>query len=133
MDGRCSIKKGMPIEDKNQHSYFPISHNDIVNEVPIDAQRLQDLAFTSWLGIVLCLVFNIIAVTDYWIKGRGTKIFLLVIIYVLVGCPLSYVLWYRSLYRAMRMNSAMNFGWFFLVYTIHICFCSLYYCSSNYL
>ena len=116
----------MPIEDKNQHSYFPISHNDIVNEVPIDAQRLQDLAFTSWLGIVLCLVFNIIAVTDYWIKGRGTKIFLLVIIYVLVGCHLSYVLWYRSLYRAMRMNSAMNFGWFFLVYTIHICFCIVF-------
>ncbi|XP_059590602.1 secretory carrier-associated membrane protein 4 isoform X1 [Vitis vinifera] len=116
-------KKGIPTEDKNWPSFFPIIHNDIANEIPVDAQRLQYLAFASWLGIVLCLVFNIIAVTVCWIKGGGAKIFLLAIIYALVGCPLSYVLWYRPLYRAMRTNSALNFGWFFLVYAIHICFC----------
>lgn len=32
----------------------------------------------------------------------GVKIFFLAVIYALLGVPLSYVLWYRPLYRAMR-------------------------------
>lgn len=32
----------------------------------------------------------------------GVKIFFLAAIYALLGCPLSYVLWYRPLYRGMR-------------------------------
>ncbi|KAJ6701417.1 SECRETORY CARRIER-ASSOCIATED MEMBRANE PROTEIN 4, partial [Salix koriyanagi] len=89
-------------DDKNWPPFFPIIHHDIANEIPIHAQRLQYLAFASWLGIVLCLVFNLIAVTVCWIRGGGVKIFFLATIYVLMGCPLSYVLWYRPLYRAMR-------------------------------
>ncbi|RVW27627.1 Secretory carrier-associated membrane protein 4 [Vitis vinifera] len=42
-------KKGIPTEDKNWPSFFPIIHNDIANEIPVDAQRLQYLAFASWL------------------------------------------------------------------------------------
>ncbi|KAJ6308412.1 hypothetical protein OIU76_018070, partial [Salix suchowensis] len=95
-------KTGITPDDKNWPPFFPIIHHDIANEIPIHAQRLQYLAFASWLGIVLCLVFNLIAVTVCWIRGGGVKIFFLATIYVLMGCPLSYVLWYRPLYRAMR-------------------------------
>ncbi|KAK3435280.1 hypothetical protein EUGRSUZ_D02626 [Eucalyptus grandis] len=93
------------------------------NEIPVHAQRLQYLAFASWLGIVLCLTFNVLAVTVCWIRGGGVKIFFLAIIYALMGCPLSYVLWYRPLYRAMRTDSALNFSWFFLFYLLHVGFC----------
>ncbi|KAH9753171.1 Secretory carrier-associated membrane protein 4 [Citrus sinensis] len=74
-------------------------------------------------GIVLCLVFNVIAVIVCWIKGGGVKIFFLATIYALLGVPMSYVLWYRPLYRAMRTDSALKFSWFFLFYLIHIGFC----------
>ncbi|KAJ4881869.1 Secretory carrier-associated membrane protein 4 [Raphanus sativus] len=87
------------------------------------AQKLQYLAFASWLGIVLCLVFNVIAVIVCWIKGRGVKIFFLATIYALLGCPISYLLWYRPLYRAMRTDSALKFDWFFFFNLIHIGFC----------
>ncbi|CDP11723.1 unnamed protein product [Coffea canephora] len=116
---------GVPADDRNWPPFFPIIHHDIANEIPVHAQRLQYLAFASWLGIVLCLVFNVIAVTVCWIRGGGVKIFFLSIIYALLGCPLSYVLWYRPLYRAMRTDSAFKFGWFFLCYLIHIGFCIL--------
>ncbi|GLT68151.1 hypothetical protein SLA2020_404090 [Shorea laevis] len=116
-------KTGVPDDDKNWPPFFPIIHHDIAKEIPVHAQRLQYLAFASWLGMVLCLVFNLIAVIVCWIKGGGVKIFFLATIYVLLGCPLSYVLWYRPLYRAMRTDSAMRFGWFFLFYLIHIGFC----------
>ncbi|KAK9928167.1 hypothetical protein M0R45_025313 [Rubus argutus] len=55
------------------------------------------MAFASWLGIVLCLVFNVIAVIICWVRGGGSKIFFLAIIYALLGIPLSYVLWYMPL------------------------------------
>uniref|UniRef100_A0A1J3H792 Secretory carrier-associated membrane protein n=1 Tax=Noccaea caerulescens TaxID=107243 RepID=A0A1J3H792_NOCCA len=116
-------KSGVKINDKNWPPFFPIIHHDIANEIPVHAQKLQYLAFASWLGIVLCLVFNVIAVTVCWIKGGGVKIFFLATIYALLGCPISYVLWYRPLYRAMRTDSAFRFGWFFFFYLIHIGFC----------
>lgn len=39
---------------------------------------------------------------DWSLQCAGVKIFFLAVIYVLLGVPLSYVLWYRPLYRAMR-------------------------------
>ncbi|KAG7952649.1 hypothetical protein I3843_12G069400 [Carya illinoinensis] len=116
-------KAGVRNDDKNWPPFFPIIHHDITNEIPVHAQSLQYLAFASWLGIVLCLVFNMIAVMVCWIRGGGVKIFFLSTIYALLGCPMSYVLWYRPLYRAMRTDSALKFGWFFLFYLIHIGFC----------
>ncbi|KAM0935702.1 hypothetical protein DsansV1_C28g0205621 [Dioscorea sansibarensis] len=117
-------RAGVPADDKNWPPFFPIIHHDIAKEIPVHAQRLQYLAFASWLGIVLCLAFNVIAVTVCWIRGGGVKIFFLSIIYALLGCPLSYVLWYRPLYRAMRTDSAFKFGWFFMFYLVtHIGFC----------
>ncbi|KAI3983843.1 hypothetical protein MKX01_011551 [Papaver californicum] len=113
-------RAGVPSDDRNWPPFFPVIHHDIANEIPIHAQRLQYLAFASWLGIVFCLAFNVIAVTVCWIRGGGVKIFFLAIIYAFLGCPLSYVLWYRPLYRAMRTDSALKFSWFFLFYLMHI-------------
>ncbi|XP_072992288.1 secretory carrier-associated membrane protein 4-like isoform X2 [Typha latifolia] len=118
-------RAGVTVEEKNWPPIFPIIHHDIAKEIPVHAQKLQYLAFASWLGIVFCLVWNIIAVITCWIRGGGVIIFLLATIYALLGCPLSYVLWYRPLYRAMRTDSALKFGWFFLFYLIHIGFCIL--------
>ncbi|KAJ4867775.1 Secretory carrier-associated membrane protein 4 [Raphanus sativus] len=112
-------KTGVKTSDKNC-TFFPIIHHDIANEIPVHAQKLQYLAFAS---IVLCLVFNVIAVIVCWIKGGGVKIFFLATIYALLGCPILYLLWYRPLYRAMRTDSALKFGWFFFFNLILIGFC----------
>ncbi|GFP79325.1 secretory carrier-associated membrane protein 4 [Phtheirospermum japonicum] len=114
---------GVVVDDRNWPPFFPIIHHDIANEIPIHAQKLQYLAFASWLGIVFCLMFNLIAIIVCWIRGGGATIFFLAVIYALLGCPLSYVLWYRPLYRAMRTDSALKFGWFFMFYMLHLAFC----------
>jgi len=62
---------GVPMEEKNWPPFFPIIHHDIANEIPANVQRLQYLAFASWLGIVLCLSWNFIAVIVCWIKEGG--------------------------------------------------------------
>ncbi|XP_019412917.1 PREDICTED: secretory carrier-associated membrane protein 1-like isoform X1 [Lupinus angustifolius] len=116
-------RAGIVVEEKNWPPFFPIIHHNIADEIPIHLQRVQYVAFTTWLGLVLCLLWNIVAVTTAWIKGEGPTIWFLAIIYFISGAPGSYVLWYRPLYRAMRTDSALKFGWFFLSYAVHIAFC----------
>ncbi|XP_028104189.1 secretory carrier-associated membrane protein 1-like [Camellia sinensis] len=75
-------------------------------------------------GLLVCLLWNIIAVTVAWINEKfsclvGPTIWFLAIIYFITGVP-GAVLWYR---RAMRTDSALKFEWFFLSYMLHIAFC----------
>jgi hypothetical protein len=42
---------GVPMEEKNWPPFFPIIHHDIANEIPANVQKLQYLAFASWLGM----------------------------------------------------------------------------------
>ncbi|XP_021631096.1 secretory carrier-associated membrane protein 1 isoform X1 [Manihot esculenta] len=118
-------RAGIVIEEKNWPSFFPIIHHDISSEIPIHLQRMQYVAFTTFLGISVCLLWNLIAVTTAWINGEGLTIWLLSIIYFISGVPGAYIMWYRPLYRAMRTDSALKFGWFFLSYMFHIGFCIL--------
>ncbi|XP_049413196.1 secretory carrier-associated membrane protein 3-like isoform X3 [Solanum stenotomum] len=118
-------RAGVVIEDKNWPPFFPIIHHDIANEIPIHLQKLQYVAFTTLLGLAACLVWNLVAVTLAWIRGEGPTIWLLAVIYLISGVPGAYVLWYRPLYRAMRTDSALKFGWFFLSYVFHIGFCTV--------
>ncbi|VAI32401.1 unnamed protein product [Triticum turgidum subsp. durum] len=98
----AAARAGVVIEEKNWPSFFPIIHHDINNEIPVHLQRTQYVAFASLLG---------------------PKIWFLAVIYFILGCPGAYYLWYRPLYRAMRNDSALKFGWFFLFYLVHIAFC----------
>ncbi|KAK1325164.1 putative secretory carrier-associated membrane protein 1 [Acorus calamus] len=118
----AAARAGIVIEEKNWPPFLPIIHHDIANEIPIHLQKLQYFAFTSLLGLFVCLTWNVIAVTAAWIKGEGVKIWFLAIIYFISGVPGAYVLWYRPLYRAMRTESALKFSWFFLFYLLHIGF-----------
>ncbi|XP_074566677.1 secretory carrier-associated membrane protein 1-like isoform X2 [Curcuma longa] len=114
----AAARAGIIIEEKNWPPFFPIIHHDVENEIPAHLQRLQYFAFASLLGLAGSLFWNIIAVTAAWIEGEGVKIWLLSIIYFISGVPGAYVLWYR----AMRTDSALNYGWFFLFYLLHLGF-----------
>ncbi|KAL0865660.1 hypothetical protein Bca101_044778 [Brassica carinata] len=113
-------RTGVVIEEKNWPEFFPLIHHDIANEIPIHLQKIQYVAFASLLGLIACLLWNIVAVTVAWIYGGGPTIWLMSIIYFISGVPGAYVLWYRPLYRA---TSALKFGTFFLFYLFHIAFC----------
>jgi hypothetical protein len=53
------ISAGITPNDKNWPPFFPIIHHDIANEIPIHAQRIQYLAFASWLGRRSFCVINL--------------------------------------------------------------------------
>ncbi|KAJ7552855.1 hypothetical protein O6H91_06G112300 [Diphasiastrum complanatum] len=126
----AAARAGIVLDDKNWPRFFPIIHHDIEKDIPVHLQRMLYFAYMSWLGIMVCLTWNFIAVTGAWIQhtvssSYGVQIWFLAIIYALAGVPGSYLLWYRPLYRAMKTESALKFGWFFLTYFLHIGFCIL--------
>ena len=43
---------GVVIEEKNWPPFFPLIHHDIANEIPIHLQRVQYVAFTTYLGML---------------------------------------------------------------------------------
>ncbi|RVX08468.1 Secretory carrier-associated membrane protein 3 [Vitis vinifera] len=104
----AAARAGIVLEEKNWPPFFPIIHHDIANEIPIHLQKLQYVAFTTFLGLACCLTWNIIATTTAWIKGEGVKIWFLAIIYFIAGVPGAYVLWYRPLYRAFRTIASLD-------------------------
>lgn len=119
----AAARAGIVLEEKNWPPFFPIIHHDIANEIPIHLQKLQYVAFTTFLGLIACLLWNIVATTTAWIKEGDVKIWFLSIIYFISGVPGAYFMWYRPLYRAFRTEGAMKFAWFFLFYLVHIVFC----------
>jgi len=54
---KCINAAGFIIEEKNWPPFFPIIHHDIAKEIPVNAQRIQYLAFASWLGIFCINIF----------------------------------------------------------------------------
>ncbi|KAG5223572.1 SCAMP37 family protein [Salix suchowensis] len=119
----AAARAGIVLEEKNWPPFFPIIHHDIANEIPVHLQKIQYVAFTTFLGMAFCLLWNVISVTTLWTKGGGVNIWFLAVIYFIAGVPGAYVLWYKPLYRAFRTESAMKFGWFFIFYALHIGFC----------
>ncbi|KAH9744035.1 Secretory carrier-associated membrane protein 1 [Citrus sinensis] len=95
-------RAGVLMEEKNWPPFLPIIHHDITNEIPIHLQKMLYIAFTTWLGLAACLVWNFVAVTVNWMKGGDPVIWFLALIYCITGVPGAYVLWYRPVYRAMR-------------------------------
>ncbi|KAI7755081.1 hypothetical protein M8C21_001223, partial [Ambrosia artemisiifolia] len=114
----------MCIKEKNWPPFYPVIHHDIETEIPKHLQKIQYVAFGSWLGLMVCLAWNFVAVTAAWFRGQGTSIWLLAIIYILTGVPGSYFLWYRPLYRAMSTDNALKFGTKPLT-ICHIIFCGI--------
>ncbi|XP_057450781.1 secretory carrier-associated membrane protein 1-like [Lotus japonicus] len=42
-------RAGIVIEEKNWPPFFPIIHHEISKEIPLHLQRIQYVAFTTWL------------------------------------------------------------------------------------
>ncbi|KAL2480157.1 Aspartate aminotransferase [Abeliophyllum distichum] len=46
----AAARAGIVLEEKNWPPFFPIIHHDIANEIPIHLQKMQYVAFTTFLG-----------------------------------------------------------------------------------
>jgi hypothetical protein len=121
-------RAGVIIDTKNWPFFFPIMHHDIAADIPENLQWTQRLAYWTYLGLLLCFLWNTVCVSAAWAKGvvsggSGFVCWLAAILYAIAGIILAWILWYRRLYNAMRKDRALTFAWFFLMYMVHIAWC----------
>jgi len=97
----------------------PCYHIDIKSEIPILAQTVVRITYYSWIILVIALFWNFVATLSLLaasktVSGTGTSCALSAAYFVLFS-PCSLYCWFMPLYNALRVDSSLKFGWFFLV------------------
>lgn len=103
---------------------YPLAYHSIADEIPHDEQPLVRKFYFLVRFTWLCLLMNFMALSATWFEGDddGDKYFLWSLIFMLFGVPLSWKLWYRSVYYATRDNTSRRWVFFFINFFIHMAF-----------
>lgn len=121
-----SSQQGVP-RDKNFPPFppwcpcRPCFYQDINVEIPPEFQIWVRYLYYLWLMYVGTLALNIVAAfANLLVDSSGASTFGLAIFYFVLFTPLSFICWFRPIYRAFREDSASSFMIFFLVFFIQI-------------
>ncbi|UXI15836.1 putative chitinase 3-like [Sarcoptes scabiei] len=100
----------------------PCFYQDINVEIEINFQTIVRQVFQLWMFYVFTLLTNFIVCLFAFIEGiyaSGGMLFFSLVT-VIIFTPLSFICWFRPLYKAFRDDSSFNFMIFFFVF-----FCQL--------
>jgi len=113
----------------------PCYYHDISVEIPMESQRTCKMMFIVWQFYVFCLFFNCITALAALCIGSesGAQLFGISILYMVIFPPLSFVVWYRPIYKALRSGSSFNYMLFFFTFFFQAVFTVLYALGMNFL
>jgi len=98
----------------------PCFYQDINVEIPLDFQRIVRLLYRLWLYHAGMLLLNMVGAIAL-VSTYGISIFGLSLLYVMLFTPVSYVCWFRSIYKAFKNDSSFNFMVFFFLFFFQTC------------
>ncbi|CAF3912886.1 unnamed protein product [Rotaria sp. Silwood1] len=100
----------------------PCFYQDISVEIAPLFQRWVRYLYYLWLLYSSTLVLNMITALSYFIVDKeGGYTFGLSIFYMILFIPLSYICWFRPVYRAFRSDRSSDFMIFFFIFFFQIC------------
>ncbi|KAL7640570.1 UNVERIFIED_CONTAM: hypothetical protein RMT77_008845 [Armadillidium vulgare] len=107
-------------------SSFPIQscfYQDINVDIPLEFQKIVRMLYYLWMFHVLMLVVNVLGGLALFISLGDGGTFGLAVLYLILFSPLSYVCWFRPIYKAFRSDSSINFMVFFFVFFFQLLIC----------
>lgn len=113
-------------EFKRQHNWPPIPSfcpikpcffQDISVDISPEFQKTVRLGYQLWCASALVLFVNILGAISLMVAkvDNGTELGFGILVFVFV-VPLTYVAWFRPLYKAFKNDSSFNFMVFFFVF-----------------
>jgi len=110
---RREAQLGVGARVKNWPSrYFAIAYHNIAEEIPEGSRRAVHLAHYSFILLVVALSYNFLFAASAMFFTRGKfSAWLMAAIYLFLGVPGAYYLWYRRVYNACKNDSALMFTW----------------------
>ena len=100
----------------------PCFYHDITVEIPMESQRTCRIMFHLWQFYVFTLFFNCITTLAALCIGYegGGEMFGLSLVFLVLFTPLSFLFWYRSIYKALKSDSSFSYMMFFFLFTAQI-------------
>ncbi|CAG2112939.1 unnamed protein product, partial [Medioppia subpectinata] len=102
----------------------PCFYQDINVEIPVEFQRMVRHVYYLWMFYVGVLFVNLLGGLAAMIEDieGGGGIFAFSLVCLIIFTPLSFVCWFRPLYKAFRNDSSFNFMVFFFVFFCQLVF-----------
>ncbi|XP_015907033.1 secretory carrier-associated membrane protein 5 isoform X2 [Parasteatoda tepidariorum] len=95
----------------------PCFYQDIAVDIPLEFQKLVKTMYYLWMYYACVLCLNMLAALALLIAGAGSAtLFGFALLAFLLFTPLSFVCWFRPLYKAFRSDSSFNFMVFFFIF-----------------
>lgn len=122
---------GQLVAPKNWPPCCPILRHDIAGDIPGELQNSVKLVYVSYVGEAFCFAWTVLSTTaalfgaseDAHDDHKILQAWLLSIIYMVVGIPMGFLLWYMRLYNAAQKDRALTYFFFFIFYSVHILWC----------
>jgi len=101
----------------------PCFHQDINVDIPIEFQEVVKRLYYLWLFHAVLLLGNMLGGLCFLFGGldNGTM-FGMSLVYVVLNIPLSFLCWFRPVYKAFRTDSSISFMIFFLTFGLQFLF-----------
>lgn len=107
---------------------YPILYHSISEEIPPEHRPMIRKFYATCLATWLCLFWNWLVMMVIWgtpgaNDDSGSSDALWSSIYLVVGAPGAWRLWYRGLYFGVRDKASGKWVTFFITFLLHLVFC----------
>ncbi|XP_076336935.1 secretory carrier-associated membrane protein 1-like isoform X2 [Tachypleus tridentatus] len=96
--------------------FGPCFYQDISVEIPIEFQKTVRTMYYLWMFYFCVLCLNVIGAFAMFITVGGGTTFGFALLALVLFTPLSFLCWFRPLYKAFRSDSSFSFMVFFFVF-----------------
>lgn len=106
----------------------PCFFQDINIDIRPEFQRTVQLGYHLWIGFVFTILLNVFAglmMTIYSVEGGAPTLWFAIMLAIFC-IPLTYMSWFRPLYKAFKNDSSFNFMVFFFVFFLQTFFTSFW-------
>ena len=102
--------------------FGPCLYQDINVEIPVEFQKIVRYAYYLWIYFVVVLLLNMMGGIAKWSVEGETVYFTFSLVCLVFLAPLSFLCWFRPLYKAFKTDSSINFMVFFFIFFVKLVF-----------
>ncbi|XP_056134424.1 secretory carrier membrane protein 2, like [Lampris incognitus] len=104
--------------------FFPVNpcfYQDFEEEIPEEYRRICKRMYYLWMFHSATLFLNVLACLAYFTASSENGVdFGLSILWFILFTPVSFICWYRPVYKAFRSDSSFSFFFFFFVFFFQV-------------